>query len=139
MFVFFFETMRIVFLGEFSVCYHPKILLPWQREWRLLISIWSYSGATLALQLIQTAYRVSILTLISCTEKEESMGPMPYFGAITDNFSQIVIHLSHYIRHFHALSLSVTFRKHGSQYPTEIPAIQPLTEQGIQKYSCHRK
>ena len=27
-----FETVRIYFLSEFSVCCHPKILLPWQRD-----------------------------------------------------------------------------------------------------------
>ena len=27
-----FETVLIYFLSEFSVCRHPKILLPWQRE-----------------------------------------------------------------------------------------------------------
>ena len=27
-----FETVRIFFLGEFSVCCHPKMLLPWQRD-----------------------------------------------------------------------------------------------------------
>ena len=27
-----FETVRIYFLSEFSVCSHPKILLPWQRD-----------------------------------------------------------------------------------------------------------
>ena len=64
---------------------------------------------------------------------------MPYFCAIIDNFSQIAIHLNHYIRHFLALLMSLTFRKHGSQYATEVPANQPLTEQGIQKYSWHRK
>ena len=25
-----FETVRIYFFSEFSVCYHPKRLLPWQ-------------------------------------------------------------------------------------------------------------
>ena len=41
---------------------------------------------------------------------------------------------------------SITSRKHGSQYATEVPAFQPLTvssfsntEQGIQKYSWHLK
>ena len=27
-----FKTVRIYFLSEFSVCFHPKILLPWQRD-----------------------------------------------------------------------------------------------------------
>ena len=27
-----FETVRILFLSEFSVCCHPKILLPWQPD-----------------------------------------------------------------------------------------------------------
>ena len=27
-----FGTVRIYFLSEFSVCCHPKILLPWQRD-----------------------------------------------------------------------------------------------------------
>ena len=27
-----FETVWIYFLSQFSVCYHPKILLPWQRD-----------------------------------------------------------------------------------------------------------
>ena len=27
-----YETMRIYFLSEFSVCCHPKILLPWQHD-----------------------------------------------------------------------------------------------------------
>ena len=27
-----FETVRIHFLGEFSVCGHPEILLPWERD-----------------------------------------------------------------------------------------------------------
>ena len=27
-----FETVRIYFFGEFSVCWNPKILLPWQRD-----------------------------------------------------------------------------------------------------------
>ena len=27
-----FQTVRIYFLSEFSVCCHPKILLPWQRD-----------------------------------------------------------------------------------------------------------
>ena len=27
-----FETVRIYSLSEFSVCCHPKILLPWQRD-----------------------------------------------------------------------------------------------------------
>ena len=27
-----FETARIYFLSEFSVCCHPKVLLPWQRD-----------------------------------------------------------------------------------------------------------
>ena len=64
---------------------------------------------------------------------------MLYFCPITDNFSQIAIYLNHHIRHFRALSMSVTFRKHGSEYATEVPATQPLTEQGIQKYSWRRK
>ena len=41
---------------------------------------------------------------------------------------------------------SITSRKHGSQYATELPAFQPLTvslfsktEQGMQKYSRHLK
>ena len=41
---------------------------------------------------------------------------------------------------------SITFRKHGSQCATEVPAFQPLTvssflntEQGIKKYSWHLK
>ena len=41
-------------------------------------------GATLAWQPIQAAYRVSILTFISCTEKGKSLGPIPYFSAIID-------------------------------------------------------
>ena len=27
-----FEIVRIYFLNEFSVCCHPKILLPWQHD-----------------------------------------------------------------------------------------------------------
>ena len=27
-----FETVQIHFLGKFSVCCHPEILLPWQRD-----------------------------------------------------------------------------------------------------------
>ena len=41
-------------------------------------------GATLAWQPIQAAYRVSILTFISCAEKGKSLGPIPYFSAIID-------------------------------------------------------
>jgi len=41
-------------------------------------------GATLARQPIQTAYRVSILTFISCAEKEKSLGPIPYCSAVID-------------------------------------------------------
>ena len=100
------------------------------------VAIMSYFGA---LQLIQTAYRVSILTLISCTEKEEGQSPMPHFGAIIDNFSQLAIHLNHYIRHFRVQFHCLTFRKHGSQCATELPPTQHLKEQGIQKYSWHRK
>ena len=64
---------------------------------------------------------------------------MPHFWAIIDNFSQLAVHLNHYIRHFLVLALSVTFRKHGSQFATELPPTQPLKEQGIQKYSWHSK
>ena len=37
-----FETVRIYFLREFSVCCHPKLLLPWQRD--LTTSPLYYSG-----------------------------------------------------------------------------------------------
>ena len=88
-FFFFFETMRNLFLSEFSGCCHLKILLPRQREKRLLISIQSYFGATLALPLIPwDGVRVSILTLISFTEKEKGQGTIPYFCAIIDHFRQ---------------------------------------------------
>ena len=103
-----------------------------------LVLLWSDIGAATDSVRRCTACR-SILTLISCTENEEGQSTIPYFCAIIENFSQIVVHLNHYIRHFRALSLSVTFRKHSSQYATELPTIQPLTEQGIQKYSWHHK
>ena len=47
----------------------------------------SYFGATLARQLIQThgvAYCVSILTSISCKEREKGLGPIPYLWTIIE-------------------------------------------------------
>lgn len=67
----------------------------------------------MAWQPIQAAYRVSILTFISCTEKEKGPGPRPYFRAIIDIFCRIP--LNHYFRPFRALSA------------TELLAFQPLT------------
>ena len=37
--------------------------------------------------MIQTAYRVSILTFISFTKKEKGLGPIPYSRATTELFS----------------------------------------------------
>ena len=43
-----FETVRTYFLSEFSVCRHPKILLPWQSD--VTISpLYSISGRYVAL------------------------------------------------------------------------------------------
>ena len=36
-----FETLRIYFFSEFSVCFQPKILLPWKRDVRT--SLWLYA------------------------------------------------------------------------------------------------
>ena len=83
-----------------------------------LVLLWSDIGAATDSVRRRTACR-SILTLISCTENEEGQSTIPYFCAIIENFSQIVVHLNHYIRHFRALSLSVTFRKHSSHYYME--------------------
>ena len=107
-------------------------------------------GATLAWQLIQTAYRVSILTFISC------LGPIPYFSAIIyflfvkDRSScfcgPLFLPDSFEPLHLTFSCSSITFRKHCSQYASEVPAFQPLTvssfsktEQGIRNYSWHRK
>ena len=104
----------------------------------------------MARQLIQTAYRVSILTFISC------LGPIPYFSAIiyflfvTDRSScfcgALFLPDSFESLHLTFSCPSITFRKHCSQYASAVPVFLPLTvspfsktEQGIQKYSWHLK
>ena len=85
---------------------------------------------------IQTAYCVSILTFISRMEKEKGLGSVPYFHAIID-FHFVEHHSSCFCRSlflpnsFESLHSifscsSITSRKHGSQYATELPAFQPL-------------
>ena len=90
----------------------------------------------MARQLIQTAYCLSILTFISRMEKEKGLGSVPYFHAIID-FHFVEHHSSCFCRclflpnSFESLHSifscsSITSRKHGSQYATELPAFQPL-------------
>ena len=82
------------------------------------------------------SYGVSILTFISCMEKEKGLCSIPYFHAIID-LHFVEHHSSCFCRSLflqnsfgslHSIfsCSSITSRKHGSQYATELPAFQPL-------------
>ena len=123
-----------------------------ERNW-----IRSDIGAILARQQIQTEYRVSILTFIPCTKKEKGLGPVSYFPALHNWFplcrrpffcfcGSLFLQDSFESLHSTFSCSSITSRKHGSQYATQLPTFQPLTvssfsktKQDIQKYSLHRK
>ena len=55
--------MRIYFLSEFSVCCHPKILLPWQRDLTTSL-LYCFSSASLILGLILGRTRSHIPTVV---------------------------------------------------------------------------
>ena len=101
--------------------------------WRQPNWIRSDFGATLVRQLIQTAYHP---TFISCMEQKKGLDSIPSFNAIID-FHFVEHHSSCFCRslflpnsfeslHSTFSCSSITSRKHGSQYATELPASQPL-------------